>query len=138
MLVSVGGVALVSHALLGFSWPAALLFGAVVAPTDPVLAGAVSVSDAADRDRVKFALSGEAGLNDGTAFPFMLLALHWQHSSGKDFTWVLSWAALDMGWAVGASLLVGYFLGRTLAAGPSANAVNSETPKLPAISPRWL
>jgi len=114
MLVSVGGVALVSHALLGFSWPAALLFGAIVAPTDPVLASAVSVDHAADRDRVKYALSGEAGLNDGTAFPFVLLALHWQQSSGKGWAWLWQWAALDLIWAVGAALVVGYLLGLTL------------------------
>jgi sodium/hydrogen antiporter len=113
MLVSVGGVALVTHALLGFDWPVAVLFGAIIAPTDPVLAGAVSVSDAADRDRVKYALSGEAGLNDGTAFPFVLLALQWQKSRAEGWQWILRWAALDMIWAIGAALLVGYLLGRT-------------------------
>ncbi len=113
MLISVGGVALASRLLFGFSWPEALLFGAVLAPTDPVLAGAVSVSHAADRDRVKYALSGEAGLNDGTAFPFVILALRWQQS-GEDWAWGWRWAALDLVWAVGASLLVGYLLGRTL------------------------
>jgi len=114
MLISVAGVALFSHGVLGLSWPAALLFGAVLAPTDPVLASAVSVDHAADRDRVKYALSGEAGLNDGTAFPFVLLALHCQEFRGKGWSWLWQWAALDLIWAVGAALVVGYLLGLTL------------------------
>lgn len=114
MIVSVLAVAVLGHSLLGLGWPVALLLGAVLAPTDPVLASAVSVDDAADRDRVKFALSGEAGLNDGTAFPFVILALHWQKSALRDWHWLLSWAALDLLWAIGAALLVGYLLGYTM------------------------
>lgn len=114
MLVCIGGIALLAHYGLGLSPPYALLLGAVLAPTDPVLAGAVSVSDAADKDRVRYALSGEAGLNDGTAFPFVVLALEWlqQRNAGGD--WLLRWALLDVAWAVGAALPVGYVLGVTL------------------------
>lgn len=114
MIVSVLSVALWGHVLLGFSWCTALLLGAVLAPTDPVLASAVSVDDAADRDRVKFALSGEAGLNDGTAFPFVILALQWQELPAGALYSVLSWATLDLLWAVGAALVVGYLLGYTM------------------------
>jgi NhaP-type Na+/H+ or K+/H+ antiporter len=117
MLLCIGGVAVLGHFLLGFSWPAALLLGAVLAPTDPVLAGAVSVSHAADRDRVRFALSGEAGLNDGTAFPFVVLALAWQQHSTEGWQWLARWGLVDLLWAVGAALLVGYGLGRTLGHG---------------------
>ena len=114
MIVSVGAVALIAHATLGFDWPAALLLGAVLAPTDPVLASAVAVEDAADRDRVRFALSGEAGLNDGTAFPFVILAISCQQSRVLNWKFLLSWAALDLVWAVGAAVVVGYLLGVTL------------------------
>jgi len=114
MIITVLGVALLSHALFGFGWSTALLLGAVLAPTDPVLANAVSVDDAADRDRVKFALSGEAGLNDGTAFPFVILALQSEQSRTHDWNWILSWASLDVLWAVGAALLAGYLLGYTM------------------------
>jgi NhaP-type Na+/H+ or K+/H+ antiporter len=63
--------------VLGFGLPlgAAVLLGAILAPTDPVLASDVQVEHAWDRDRVRFGLTGEAGLNDGTAFPFVLLGL---------------------------------------------------------------
>ena len=54
---------------------AAVLLAGALAPTDPVLAGDVQVADAQDRDRLRFGLTGEAGLNDGAAFPFVLLGL---------------------------------------------------------------
>ncbi|MDF3069593.1 MAG: sodium/hydrogen exchanger family protein [Polyangiaceae bacterium] len=115
MLVCIGSIAWFGHAALGLSWPASLLLGAVLAPTDPVLAGAVSVSDASDRDRVKYALSGEAGLNDGTAFPFVVLALAWQRQETESTPhWLLQWAAVELLWAVVAGLAVGYGLGRIL------------------------
>ena len=50
----------------------ALLLAAILAPTDPVLAHDVQVHDPGDRDLVRFALSGEGGLNDGIALPFAL------------------------------------------------------------------
>lgn len=114
MLFCIVGVALLCHFALGLDWASALLLGAILAPTDPVLAGAVSVSDAADRDRVKYALSGEAGLNDGTAFPFVVLALHWQRASRDHGAWLLHWALLELLWSVVAALAVGYILGRVL------------------------
>jgi len=116
MVVCIGGVALLAHYGLGLAAPYALLLGAILAPTDPVLAGAVSVSDAADKDRVRYALSGEAGLNDGTAFPFVVLALEWlrqRGAGGAGAEWLARWALLDVLWAVGAALLVGYFMGMT-------------------------
>lgn len=60
---------------LGLSWGAAWLLAAILAPTDPVLAHDVQVRDVNDLDRVRFALSGEGGLNDGIALPFVFVAL---------------------------------------------------------------
>ncbi|HEY6079833.1 MAG TPA: sodium:proton antiporter [Polyangiaceae bacterium] len=114
MIVCIGGIALLAHYGLGLPAPYALLLGAMLAPTDPVLAGAVSVSDAADKDRVKYALSGEAGLNDGTAFPFVALALEWLRQRDTGSEWLARWALLDVVWAVGAALAVGYWLGATV------------------------
>ena len=75
MTISVGLVALTGVYGLGLPVGAAVLLGAVLAPTDPVLASAVQVSTPTDRDRLRFTLTGEAGLNDGTAFPFVMLGL---------------------------------------------------------------
>jgi NhaP-type Na+/H+ or K+/H+ antiporter len=114
MVVCIAGIALLAHYALGLAAPYALLLAAMLAPTDPVLAGAVSVSDAADNDRVKYGLSGEAGLNDGTAFPFVVLALEWLRRGGAGGEWLARWVLLDVVWAVAAALGVGYFLGATL------------------------
>jgi len=80
MLACIAGVALSAKLLLGLDTATALLLGAVLAPTDPVLASTVKVSSAEDHDRVRYGLSGEAGLNDGMAFPFVVLALLWAAS----------------------------------------------------------
>ena len=75
MMLTVGGLALAGVYLLGLPLGAAVLLGAILAPTDPVLASDVQVTDADDRDRLRFGLTGEGGLNDGTAFPFVMLGL---------------------------------------------------------------
>ena len=75
MLVTVALIAGAGVAWLGLPLGAAILLGGILAPTDPVLASDVQVAEPGDRDRLRFALTGEAGLNDGTAFPFVLLGL---------------------------------------------------------------
>src|SRR5262245_9959334 len=75
MVATIVGVALAAMIILGFEWPLALVIGAVLAPTDPVLASDVQLRSAQDRDSLRFGLTGEGGLNDGTAFPFVLLGL---------------------------------------------------------------
>lgn len=75
MIVTVGLVTLVSVFVLGLPVGAGVLLGAVLAPTDPVLASDVQLSDPNDRDRLRFTLTGEAAINDGAAFPFVMLGL---------------------------------------------------------------
>lgn len=116
MLLTIGGITVLAHGFLGWSWPLALALAAILSPTDPVLANLVSVDDARDDDALRVALSGEAGLNDGTALPFLLLALvlittHdagaglWLHWIGVDLAW--GWlAGIGLGFAIG--WLVGY------------------------------
>jgi sodium/hydrogen antiporter len=110
MLATILGVALVARVGLGLDMAVALLLGAVLAPTDPVLAGAVSVNNAADHDRLRYGLSGEAGLNDGLAFPFVIFALLWGEHGGAG-GWIEGWAVHRLVWAVPAALLLGYALG---------------------------
>jgi NhaP-type Na+/H+ or K+/H+ antiporter len=89
---------------------AAVLLGGILAPTDPVLASDVQVTHPTDGDRLRFGLTGEAGLNDGTAFPFIMLGLGLLglHEIGE-FGW--RWFAVDLVWAVVAGLGVGAVLG---------------------------
>jgi sodium/hydrogen antiporter len=56
------------------SWAEALLIGAVLAPTDPVVTSTV-VSSARVPAKVRHALNLESGLNDGLALPFVLVLL---------------------------------------------------------------
>ena len=69
MVITIGALALVGNTLLGLPLGAAVLLGAVLAPTDPVLASDVQVKHPTDQDSTRQALTGEAGLNDGLAFP---------------------------------------------------------------------
>ncbi|GAB3261036.1 cation:proton antiporter [Kineococcus gypseus] len=79
MPLTIALVAWAGAALAGLPVAAAVLLGAALAPTDPVLAGDVQVGEPADEegteDEVRFALTSEAGLNDGAAFPVVHLAV---------------------------------------------------------------
>lgn len=106
MAVTVGLVTLVGVWLLGLPVGAAVLLGAILAPTDPVLASDVQLESASDRDRLRFSLTGEAGLNDGTAFPFVMLGLGLlgAHELGEG-GW--RWFTIDVLWAVSGGLAIG-------------------------------
>lgn len=111
MILTIAGIATVAHFALGLPIAASLLLGAVLAPTDPVLASAVAVNDADDRDRMRYGISGEAGLNDGMAFPFVVLALAWGPEGGAG-AWLFEWAGFRVLWAVPAALILGLALGK--------------------------
>ena len=111
MLATIIGVAVCVKLLLGVDTAMALLIGAVLAPTDPVLAGTVKVNSAADHDRMRYGVSGEAGLNDGMAFPFVIFALLWAEHGGPG-EWIAAWGLSRLLWAVPAGLLLGFLLGR--------------------------
>lgn len=111
MLLCIAGIALAGAWLLGLTPATALLLGAILAPTDPVLADEFAVSDARDQDRLRYGLSGEAGLNDGAAFPFVVLGLLLIEHGGQWGGWVGGWALERLLWAVPAGLVLGYALG---------------------------
>ncbi|MGQ0845671.1 MAG: cation:proton antiporter domain-containing protein [Sporichthyaceae bacterium] len=110
-------------AVLGWWWaglvPAtALLLGAALAPTDPVLADEVQVGDPSEdpdsEDEVRFALTSEAGLNDALAFPFVYAALA-MAAAGGGTGWIGQWVAVDVVYRLTAGVVVGVVLGRLLA-----------------------
>lgn len=113
MLLTVAGVSLIAHGWLGQSWGMSLLIGALIAPTDPVLASIVAVDDARDADQMRVALSGEAGLNDGFALPFLLLALMMITAPSGSLTSsvTLHWLLVGVLWGFAAGLSLGYGLG---------------------------
>ena len=110
MVVTVGLIAVTGVMGIGLTLGAAVVLGAVLAPTDPVLASDVQVEHAHDHEIVRFGLTGEAGLNDGTAFPFVmlglgLLGLHELGPLGA------GWVGVDVAWAIAAGLGVGTVCG---------------------------
>ncbi|MEO6565136.1 MAG: cation:proton antiporter [Casimicrobiaceae bacterium] len=113
MLGTIMLLAAVGYWGLGFSLGAAILLAAIIAPTDPVLAGDVQVLHQGDRDRLRFGLTGEGGLNDGAAFPFVMLGLGLLglHPLGE-LGW--RWWAIDLVWAVCGGLLIGSLFGMAL------------------------
>ncbi|RYZ89632.1 MAG: sodium:proton antiporter, partial [Moraxellaceae bacterium] len=93
---------------------AGILLGAILAPTDPVLATDVQSRHPGDNDQLRFTLTCEAGMNDGSAFPFVMLGmgLLGLHQLG-DFGW--RWIAVDVIWATSAAIVIGILGGIVLA-----------------------
>lgn len=108
-------LALFLHYALGLNAGLALLLAAILSPTDPVLANLVQVNDAGDTDSMRFALTGEAGLNDGIAFPFVmagLMLLELSELSSVSVEDVLHWLLRYVLWSIPAGLLLGFWFGR--------------------------
>ena len=120
MPLTILAVALLGYSLAGMTVAGAILLGAVMAPTDPVLAGDVQVGPPLEGGEhpVRFALTTEAALNDGLAFPFVYLGLIVAVEGLSPGTWALEWFARDVLWriAVGAVMGVagGWALGQIL------------------------
>jgi sodium/hydrogen antiporter len=110
MVITVFLIAAAAWLLLDWPVGACVLLGAILAPTDPVLASDVQVNRPGDRDRLRFALTGEGGLNDGTAFPFVMLGLGLLglHEIGH-YGW--RWLVVDALWAASMGPVVGALLG---------------------------
>ncbi len=113
MTITVLLTAIIGVTVLSLSLGAAVLLGAILAPTDPVLASRVQVQGADDRDRLRFSLTGEGGLNDGAAFPFVMLGLGLLglHDMGT-LGW--RWLAIDVLWAIIGGLAIGAITGTAI------------------------
>jgi sodium/hydrogen antiporter len=114
MPLTILALAWLGTSLLGLSLAAALLLGAALAPTDPVLASDVQVGPPGDseEDEVRFTLTSEAGLNDGLAFPFVLLAIAFAQEGS--LANVAEWFAYAVLWKIAAGIGMGYVIGRAL------------------------
>lgn len=110
MLITVGLIACLGVFGLGLSLGAAVLLGGILAPTDPVLAAGIQAESGNSPDRVRFSLAGEGALNDGSAFPFVLLGLGLLglHPLGAG-GW--HWLLVDLLWSTAGGLLIGAILG---------------------------
>ncbi len=117
MPITIAAIALVGGIGLGLPLATAILLGAVLAPTDPVLASDVQLAgpggteETAEEDaddEVRFALTSEAGLNDGLAFPFTNLAI----AMAGGGSWLLGWVVEDVMVKLAVGLTAGVVLGR--------------------------
>ena len=120
MPLSMLAVGVLGWFALGFGAAASVLVAAVLAPTDPVLAGEVQVGEPATddddhhEDEARFALTSEAGLNDGLAFPFAYAAISMSLVGAAPQAWLGHWLAVDVGWRLGMGLVVGLGVGWVL------------------------
>lgn len=104
------------YSLLGLAPAAAVLLGAVLAPTDPVLASDVQVGPPNEQnDKVRFSLTSEAGLNDGLAFPFTYFAIRMAEEGGFGQDWFFSWVLQDVVYKIGVGVAAGLLMGKVLA-----------------------
>ena len=131
MLLTISLTAVAAWGIGGFLPATALLLAAVLAPTDPVLASDVQVGspmqgslgedvervegDPPDEDEIRFALTSEAGLNDGLAFPFTNMAIMAAAVGMNPSRWISEWLLLDVIYKIFIGILCGIFLGKLLA-----------------------
>lgn len=114
MAATVAMVAAFGSYFLGLPLGAAVLLGAIVAPTDPVLATDVQIRHPGDHDQLRFTLTCEASMNDGSAFPFVILGLGLLglHDVGETG---MPWFLLHVVWATAAGVALGVVSGVVLA-----------------------
>lgn len=117
MLLSIAVLAWLGWWWLGLSVASALLLGACMAPTDPVLAADVQVGPPSDEveDHARFSLTAEAGLNDGMAFPFTWLAIAVALQGVDPGPWFGEWLWYDVGYRIIVGVAIGFAMGRLLA-----------------------
>lgn len=114
MTISVVLTAAFGYYLLGLPLGAAVLLGGILAPTDPVLATDVQVRHMGDTDPLRFTLTSEAGMNDGSAFPFVMLGLLLLGAPAS-YELLGGWLLKDVLWSTASAIAVGLVTGRLLA-----------------------
>jgi len=107
MPLTIAMVAGFANLFMGLSAGAAIILGAALAPTDPVLARDVKVGGPGEGDgqETRFALTSEAGFNDGLAFPFVFLGIFIAGEGGTG--WVTEWLTADVAYAIAGGLVIG-------------------------------
>lgn len=135
MPVTIAATALLGVIVGGLTAVTAFLLGAVIAPTDPVLASDVQVGEPTveqdaddapeseterdgdgdgDEDDVRLTLTSEGGLNDALAFPFVYAAIRIADKGGSPSAWLAEWLAWDLVGRIVIGVAVGWLVGRLL------------------------
>jgi NhaP-type Na+/H+ or K+/H+ antiporter len=110
------GIALLAVWILDVPLAVGILIGAVLAPTDPVLASTVGLGPPGrgEEGEVRFSLTSEAGLNDGLAFPFVILGTTLLETSSDYGPTLLHWFLVEVLWKVSAGVAIGGVIGYLL------------------------
>ena len=113
MPLTIFAVAVLGSTLGGMTIAGAILLGAVLSPTDPVLAGDVQVGPPLEgrEHPVRFTLTTEAGLNDGLAFPFVYLGLIVAAQGFDPSVWGAEWVLRDLVYRIGVGAVFGWGFG---------------------------
>jgi NhaP-type Na+/H+ or K+/H+ antiporter len=119
MPLSIAALAALGWGLLGLPLGVAVLLGAILAPTDPVLASSVQVGPpgVGEEGETRFALTSEAGLNDGLALPFLVLGGSLIAHGSQPGWWIARWVAVDLCWGIAIAVVVGFAFGWLLVKG---------------------
>ncbi len=113
MPITIFSIAIIAHFILHLDWSLAILLGAILAPTDPVLASEVQLEDLQDRDELRFGITSEGGLNDALATPFVYFGVFaiergdWHH-------WLREWLIVDVIWAIFAGAAMGFAVAKAV------------------------
>lgn len=113
MPISIFALAIVGRFILGMNWGEAILLGAILAPTDPVLASEVQLTDITDRDELRFGLTSEGGLNDALAFPFVYFGIYAMKDNNWN-NWFKDWLIIDVIWAITSGVVMGFFVAKLI------------------------
>ncbi len=113
MPLTIGGTMMFGRVILGLPWAESLLLGAALSPTDPVLASDVQTGPPGkgEEGEVRFALTSEAGLNDGLAFPFVMLALAFARPDEVSWQW---WFGIELVGKLAVAVVIGWIGGRLM------------------------
>ncbi len=116
MPLTILAVAVLGGQLGAMTFGGGLLLGAVLSPTDPVLAGDLQVGkpNEGGEHLVRRTLTAEAGLNDGLAFPFVYLAIAIASAGGLDAATLIDWLWRDVAYRILVGVISGLAIGRLL------------------------
>ena len=116
MPLTILAVAVLGWQLGAMTFGGGLLLGAVLSPTDPVLAGDLQVGkpNEGGEHLVRRTLTAEAGLNDGLAFPFVYLAIAIASAGGLDAATLIDWLWRDVAYRILVGVISGLAIGRLL------------------------
>lgn len=144
MPLTILAVALLGWGMAGMTFAGAVTLGAVLAPTDPVLAGDVQVGPPSEgrEHPVRFTLTTEAGLNDGFAFPFVYLGLALAARGSEPGPWFFDWFTIDVLYRITVGVVggsaIGWLLGKMSFEAPGWRTLADTGPGVIALAATFM